>query len=53
MLLAMRLAEESRVSAELASAKARKIKATKINEDMNENLEVLKQEMQRKSGVAL
>lgn len=50
MLLARSLAEESRVSAELASARARKLKATRINEDMLESIETLKQEMQRNNG---
>ncbi|ANB02363.1 DUF4398 domain-containing protein [Ectothiorhodospira sp. BSL-9] len=47
---AERLAKQSRVNAELASAKAELIKAKAINEEMEMSLEVLKQEMQRGSG---
>ncbi|MGM0677131.1 hypothetical protein [Ectothiorhodospira marina] len=47
---AERLAEQSRVNAELASAKAGLIKAKAINEEMETSIEVLKQEMQRGSG---
>jgi hypothetical protein len=50
MVLAKSLADESRVSAELASAKAAKIKAGKVNEDMHKSIETLKQEMQRHNG---
>lgn len=50
MDLAKNLADESRVSAELASAKANKIKATQINEDLKAGIITLKQEMQRNSG---
>jgi hypothetical protein len=47
---AERLAKQSRVNAELASAKAELIKAKAINEEMETSIEVLKQEMQRGSG---
>lgn len=50
MLLAKSLADESRVSAELASAKAEQIKAEKINEDMKKGIRTLNQEMQRHTG---
>lgn len=44
---AARLAEQSRVEAELASAKAKEVKAKAVNEDMKNSTETLKQEMQR------
>ena len=47
---AERLAEQSRVNAELADAKAGLIRAKAINEEMETSIEVLKQEMQRGSG---
>ncbi|MBK1673321.1 DUF4398 domain-containing protein [Ectothiorhodospira shaposhnikovii] len=50
MTRAERLAEQSRVNAELASAKARLMKARAINEEMEMSIDVLKQEMQRGSG---
>jgi len=50
MVLARRLADEARVSADLASAKAGKMKATRINDDMIESIETLKQEMHRNNG---
>jgi hypothetical protein len=48
--LAQRLAEESRVDAELASAKAETSKALAINEEMQKSNDALKQEMQRNTG---
>jgi septal ring factor EnvC (AmiA/AmiB activator) len=51
MARAERLAERSRVNAELASANARLIRARAINEEIQTNIEVLKQEMQRGQGV--
>jgi putative cell wall-binding protein len=50
MLLAERLAVESRVDAELASAKIEAGKAKAINEEMKRSTETLTQEMQRSSG---
>lgn len=50
MILAKSLADESRVTAELASAKAGQIKAAKINEDMKKGIVTLNQEMQRNTG---
>lgn len=50
MVLALHLAEQSRVNAELASAKAEMLKARSVNEDMQKSLDTLKQEMQRNTG---
>jgi hypothetical protein len=50
MARAERLAEQSRVNAELASANARLAKARAINEEMQTSIDVLKQEMQRGPG---
>lgn len=50
MAMAERLAEESRVNAELALAKTEAIKAKAINDEMIKSTEVLKQEMLRNSG---
>ncbi|UTA48930.1 DUF4398 domain-containing protein [Simiduia sp. 21SJ11W-1] len=47
---ATRLANESEVSARLALARANKIKAKQVNEDMIRSIEMLKQEMQRNQG---
>lgn len=47
---ARRLAEESRVTAELASARADLAKSKGVNEDMKKGTATLKQEMQRSSG---
>lgn len=51
MLLAQRLADESRVSAELAMARAEMLKAAEINDGMRQSINALKQEMQRNTGV--
>lgn len=48
---ARRLADESRVSAELASAKAEMIKARTVNEEMSASINILREEMQRNTGV--
>jgi len=53
MVLAQRLAEESRANAELASAKTEAAKAHSVNVDMQKSIDTLKQEMQRNSGAAL
>lgn len=50
MVLAQQLADESRVSAELASAKAELIKARMVNEEMQKNIDTLKLEMLRNTG---
>jgi uncharacterized protein (UPF0264 family) len=50
MVLAGRLADESRVSAELASAKAEAAKAKAVNDEMRKSTETLKHEMQRNPG---
>ena len=50
MILAQRLADESRVSAELASAKAEMLKAEEVNEEMQRSIETLRQEMLRNTG---
>jgi len=51
MTLAQQLAEESRADAELAVAKAEAAKAKAINDEMQKNIDVIKQEMQRNRGV--
>lgn len=52
MLLALRLAEQAKADAELATAKAAAAKAMVVNEDMRKSNTILKQEMQRNnSGV--
>lgn len=50
MVLAQQLAEQSRVNAELASAKAESAKAKAVNDEMRKSTETLKQEMQRNPG---
>lgn len=50
MVLGQRLAEQSRVNAELASAKAEAAKAKAVNDEMRKSTETLKQEMQRNPG---
>jgi hypothetical protein len=50
MVLAKRLADQSRVNAELATAKAEEAKAKEVNEEMQKSTDALKQEMQRNSG---
>lgn len=51
MVLAERLADESRVDAELASAKAELSRARVVNEKTKAGTETLKQEMQRNEEV--
>lgn len=51
MVTGQRLAEESRVDAELASAKSEAAKANAINTDMQRSNETLQQEMQRNTGI--
>lgn len=50
MILAQQLAEQSRVDAELALAKAEATKAKAINDEMLKSTDVMKQEMQRNTG---
>ena len=50
MVLALRLAEQSRAEAELATAKAEVAKATVVNQEMVKSIDTLKQEMQRNAG---
>jgi hypothetical protein len=50
MPLAQRLADESRVSAELATAKTEMLEARAVNEEMQQSIDTLKQEMLRNSG---
>ncbi|MDP3608951.1 MAG: DUF4398 domain-containing protein [Methylophilus sp.] len=50
MVKAQRLAQQSRVDAELASAKAEVAKARVVNEQMQKGTDTLKQEMQRTTG---
>jgi putative cell wall-binding protein len=52
MVQAERLAQESRVDAELASATIEAAKARAVNDDMIRSDATLRQELQRKSGVA-
>lgn len=50
MELALRLAHESRVSAELASARTASMKAREINDEMQAGINTLEQEIRRNSG---
>ncbi|MFO8005390.1 DUF4398 domain-containing protein [Thioalkalivibrio sp.] len=50
MARAERLAEQSRVNAELASAHAELTRARAINEEMQRSIDILKEEMQRGPG---
>lgn len=50
MLLAQRLAEQSRLDAELATAKAAAAKSMAVNDEMRKSTEALRQEMQRSPG---
>ena len=50
MVRAARLADESRVSAEFALAKADAAKARAVNKELQDSTDALKQEMQRSSG---
>lgn len=50
MLTAARLAEQSRVDAELATAKASAAKAQEVNDELHKNVNTLEQELQRNSG---
>lgn len=50
MMVAQRLAEQSRVDAELAAAKSDAAKAQEVNDEMMKSTDSLKQEMQRNTG---
>jgi hypothetical protein len=50
MVVAKRLAEQSRVDAELASAKAKAARAEIVNDEMRKSIDTLKHEMQRNTG---
>lgn len=52
MLLAERLAEQSRVEAELALAMSQATKAKVVNDEMRKSTNSLKQEMQRNTGAS-
>jgi ribosome-associated translation inhibitor RaiA len=47
---ALRLAQQARVDAELASARAEVAKAEAVNEEMQKSIDTLKLEMQRNTG---
>jgi hypothetical protein len=50
MVQAMRLAEQSRVDAELASARAEAARAKVVNDEMLKSIDAMKHEMQRNTG---
>lgn len=50
MVRAEYLAIESRTHAEVALARAEELKAKAVNEDMQESIDILKEEMQRATG---
>lgn len=50
MILAARFADESRVEAELASARTAEVKAKAVNDEMTRSTSTLIEEMQRSSG---
>lgn len=50
MIMAERLAQESRAEAELASAKTASVKAKAVNDEMRRSTGTLIEEMQRSSG---
>lgn len=52
MVTAKRLAQQASMNIKLAAAKAELAKAEEVNNDMTKNIDVLKEEMQRKSGDA-
>ena len=52
MLMAARFADEARVEADLAAAKAGAVKAKAVNEDIKRSTATLVKEMQRKTGGA-
>jgi hypothetical protein len=52
MVLAQRLAEQSRVGAELAIAKAEVAKTKVVNDEMKKSTDVMQQEMKRNQGIS-
>jgi hypothetical protein len=50
MVSAKRLAQQASMNIKLAAAKAELAKAEEVNTDMTQNIDVLKEEMQRKTG---
>ena len=50
---ARRLADEAQADAELASARGRDGRAEAVNADLQKNIDILRQELQRKSGGAV
>ena len=50
---AKRLAEESRVNAELASARTAELKAKAVNDEMKKSTDTLEDEMDRNTGAQL
>lgn len=52
MVSAKRLAQQASMNIKLAAAKAELAKAEEVNTDMTKNIDVLKEEMQRKTGDA-
>jgi hypothetical protein len=50
MVVAQRLAEQSRVEADLALARTEEAKATDINQEMKRGADALTEEMQRSGG---
>jgi hypothetical protein len=50
MLLAKRMAQQASVDIQLASAKAELAKAESVNANLNKNIDVLKEEMNRNTG---
>jgi ATP phosphoribosyltransferase regulatory subunit HisZ len=50
MTLAKRLAEESKVEADLALAKAQMVKAQQVNDEIQKGTDSMQQEMQRNTG---
>jgi hypothetical protein len=50
MVQVQRLADQARVNAELATAKAQSMKAKAINDEIQKSTDTLKQEMQRNTG---
>lgn len=50
MVQAQHLAQQARLDAELASARAEVAKAREVNEQMQKGIDTLKMEMQRKTG---
>ncbi len=50
MVMAARLADESKVEADLALANTEMLKAKEVNDEMQDGLNTLRQELQRNSG---